>query len=445
MAGRLEGTDRAYRGVSTDSRRIRDDQLYIALCGENFDGHDFVVDALGRGAAGCVVETHQPVQGPQVVVSNTRLALGDLARSWRKRFNVPVLGVTGSNGKTTVKEMMASIMGQNMPVLATRGNLNNDIGVPLTLFEMGREHRAAVIEMGANHAGEIKYLAGLARPTVAVVTNAGPAHLEGFGSLNGVARAKGELFESLGLEGTAIINADDPFAPLWRELAAPRKVLSFGLADGADVRAADIEADEAFGQRFMLLTPAGARAVNLRLLGRHNVSNALAAAAACLAAGASLELIVQGLGQVGGVAGRLQFSRAVQGASICDDTYNANPLSLRAALETLRDMGGENWLVLGDMGELGEKGPELHRQAGRDARELGATRLFALGELTSLSVEAFGEGASHYPDADALVAALKKALRPGVRVLVKGSRAMRMERVVQALVETAGQTLETGS
>jgi len=445
LAGKLDGADGAFRGVSTDSRRIRAGQLYVALRGEKFDGHDFAADAQGHGAAGCVLETRLPLQCPQVLVSDTRRALGDLARSWRKRFKVPVLAVTGSNGKTTVKEMMACIMGQRVPVLATRGNLNNDIGVPLTLFEMGREHKAAVIEMGANHAGEIAYLAGIARPTVGVVTNAGPAHLEGFGSLQGVANAKGELFQSLGPDAVAVINADDAFAPLWRELAAPRRILNFGITADADVCAGNIETGDTGGQRFTLITPAGERAVQLRLAGRHNVSNALAAAAACLAAGADLDLIVEGLRQAGGVAGRLQMSRAFGGASLCDDTYNANPLSLRVALETLQAMGGENWLVLGDMGELGERGPELHRQAGRDARALGVVRLFALGELTRFSAETFGEGAEHFSDVEALISGLKKALAPGVRVLVKGSRAMRMERVVQALAESADQTLKTGS
>jgi len=441
----LLGADRAFRGVSTDSRNIAAGQLYVALRGARFDGHDFADEAVRQGAAGCLLEKELGLKAPQLLVADTRRALGDLARGWRKRFKVPVLGVTGSNGKTTVKEMMAAIMGQHMKVLVTRGNLNNDIGVPLTLFGMCREDRAAIIEMGANHPGEIAYLAGIARPTVGVVTNAGPAHLEGFGTVEGVARAKGEMFQSLGAEGIAIINADDQYAPLWREMAAPRRVISFGLHEDADVHARDLQPGDSTGQRFVLRTPAGEQPVRLRLAGQHNVMNALAAAAACHAAGVSLAVIVEGLQRAAAAPGRLQFKRATRGASICDDTYNANPRSLRAALETMQAMGGVTWLVLGDMGELGEHTHALHRDAGVAARELGVQRLFALGRLAALSAEAYGQGADHFEDVESLCRALTRELSPGVRVLVKGSRSMRMERVVQALAEDGGRALKAGS
>jgi len=445
LQARLLGEDRAFAGVTTDSRKVREGCLYVALRGERFDGHDFVPAAIKAGAVGCVVERPCGEDFSQLIVKSSRRALGDMARAWRRRFSLPLVAVTGSNGKTTVKEMIASILGQQYKILATRGNLNNDIGVPLTLFDLGSEHQAAVIEMGANHPGEIDYLAGIALPDVAVVTNAGPAHLEGFGDLSGVARAKGELFTRLPPDGTAIINRDDEFYDLWRALAGERKVLSFGLHAEADIQARREFLTETGGETFILHTPRGESRVRLGLVGRHNTLNALAAAAACYAEGVDIPHIVTGLERVVPVAGRLQFLRGLRGALVCDDTYNANPLSLKAALEALSELPGPRWLVLGDMGELGPEGERLHREAGALARDLGVQRLFGLGQLCAAAVESFGAGGQHFARLEDLLAALLPGISKEHRVLVKGSRSMRMERVVQALVDSADHSLKTGS
>ncbi|HHC71407.1 MAG TPA: UDP-N-acetylmuramoyl-tripeptide--D-alanyl-D-alanine ligase [Thiotrichales bacterium] len=434
MGGRLEGEDLPFRGVSTDSRTLEPGVLFVALRGERFDGHDHVAAAAAAGAVGAVVESAVEVGLPAIRVTDSRLALGLLAAGWRRRFSLPLVGVTGSNGKTTVKEMCAAILQRRGPVLATRGNLNNDIGVPLTLFGLGAEHRAAVIEMGANHPGEIAVLAGMAAPTVGVVTNAGPAHLEGFGSLEGVARAKGELFASLPPEGVAVINADDSFRPLWEELAADRRVIRFGLEGEAEVagRWHPVEG----GGRLELTSPQGAEVIRLPLSGRHNALNALAAAAATLATGASLEEVVGGLEGMTPVAGRLRSLRGPEGLEIIDDTYNANPASLRVALEVLAARPGEHWLALGDMGELGPEAERLHREAGEAARAAGVTRLFAIGSLGRRVVEAFGTGGEWFDDHRQMAERVAALVGEGETVLlVKGSRAMNMERLVEQLVE----------
>ena len=445
LQARLLGEDRAFHGVTTDSRKVRQGCLYVALRGERFDGHDFVPAAMDAGAVGCVVERPCNPDFSQLIVKSCRRALGDLARAWRHQFSLPLVAVTGSNGKTTVKEMIASILAQKYKVLATRGNLNNDIGVPLTLFDLGSEHQAAVIEMGANHAGEIDYLAGIALPDVAVVTNAGPAHLEGFGDLPGVARAKGELFTRLPPEGTAIINRDDEFYDLWRALAGERKVLSFGLHAQADFQARRESPAENGAENFVLHSPRGESRVRLGLVGRHNTLNALAAAAACYAEGVDIPHIVAGLESVVPVAGRLQFLPGLRGSLVCDDTYNANPLSLKAALEALSELPGPRWLVLGDMGELGPEGERLHREAGALARAQGVQSLFGLGQLCAAAVESFGAGGQHFSRLEDLLAALLPGISKDHRVLVKGSRAMRMERVVQALIDSTDHSLKTGS
>jgi len=429
---RQEGEDRTFNGVSTDSRTLQRGELFVALHGPHYDGHAFLGDAQSRGAAAAMVSRKVEVDLPRLVVDDTRLALGRLAAAWRAGFAIPVVGVTGSNGKTTVKEMLAAILGEAGPVLATRGNLNNDIGLPLTLLRLRREHRFAVIEMGASHAGEIAYLTGLTRPTVALVTNAGPAHLEGFGSLEGVARAKGELFANLPNDGVAVINADDPFAPLWRELAGKRRCVGFGLQAPAEVSAAWL--GDATGTRLSVQHPDGIVEVSLKLPGRHNVMNALAAAAAALAAGADPAMIKHGLERMAPVKGRLETRAGGNGAAVIDDTYNANPLSLRAALEVLGLCRGDKVLVLGDMAELGADAEALHAQAGRQARELGVDRLYAVGPLSRAAADAFGAGGQHFPSEAELVAGLGPELRAGVTLLVKGSRSMHMERVVEAMV-----------
>ncbi len=427
----LIGEDVVVEGVSTDTRTVRPRNLFVALVGDRFDGHAFVAEAGARGAAAAAVMCDMDAPLPMLRVADTRRALGDLARAWRRRFEMPLVGVTGSNGKTTVKEMTAAILALQGPVHATRGNLNNDIGVPLTLFELDAGHRAAVIEMGANHAGEIARLTDIARPTVAVVTNAGPAHLEGFGSLEGVARAKGEIFSGLGPEGTAVINADDPWADLWRARAAGRAQIGFGTGPGADVQVRREPAGE--GSRLQLRTPWGAFECLLPLPGAHNALNAAAATACALAAGATPEMAAEGLGRVQGVQGRLQPRAGVKGCRLVDDSYNANPASLDAALAWLATRPGRHWLLLGDMGELGGEGLALHAAMGRRARESGVERLFGLGEQAAAAVDAFGSNAVWHADREALIEQLRDELAPDVWLLVKGSRFMRLEQVVHAL------------
>lgn len=434
LDGRQVGDDVLFTGISTDTRTLNAGNLFVALRGPNFDGHRYIEQAQQRGAAAATVSHVVKAGLPQLEVEDTRLALGSLAAHWRNRFDIPLLAVTGSNGKTTVKEMLAAILRRCGTTLVTQGNFNNDIGVPHTLFGLGPEHDYAVLELGANHPGEIAYLTSLVQPVVAVINNAGPAHLEGFGSLEGVARAKGELFDSAGAATTCVINGDDPFAPLWRTLAAPRPVVVFGLDHEADVSArwqGDIDASD-----IQLSTPRGSMETRIALPGRHNVMNALAAAAAALAAGIDVEVIAAGLADVQPVRGRWQALSGIAGARIINDTYNANPASLEAGLALLSKGAGEPWLVLGDMGELGDTGKELHEKMGKAARRAGVQRLFTLGELAGLAAEAFGDGASAFADVDALIVALRDALHADAIVLVKGSRAMRMERVVEALSAT---------
>ncbi len=427
--GELVGSDAYLTAVSTDSRQLIGGALYIALQGTRFDGHEFVTAARRQGACAALVSRPVAVELPQIRVADTRLALGRLGAAWRQRFAGPVLGLTGSNGKTTVKEMLAAILRRRGAVLATAGNLNNDLGVPLTLLRLGDEDYA-VIEMGASHAGEIAYLTDLVRPDVALITNAGPAHLQGFGSLAGVARAKGEIYGGLGPDGIAVINRDDRYADYWRGLTAGCRRIEFALDRPAEVSGQLL--DES-GQRFRLHTEGGRIDIELPLPGVHNVRNALAAAAASLAVGAGLELIRHGLEGMQAVAGRLQRLSGIHGCTLIHDAYNANPASLAAALQTL---GGGAWLVLGDMKELGPEAAALHTQAGRQARSAGCRRCYALGEHSRLAVEAFGPGGAHFPTIEALIQTLREAVAGGDEptLLIKGSRSMRMERVVQALL-----------
>jgi UDP-N-acetylmuramoyl-tripeptide--D-alanyl-D-alanine ligase len=435
-----------FAGVSTDSRSIGAGELFVALRGERFDGHDFVRDVLARGAAAAVVDhAWASVHGtglPILAVEDTRLALGALAAHWRSRFAMPLIGITGSNGKTTVKEMCAAILREHErrddldpgeTVLATTGNLNNDIGLPLMLLRLSAGHRAAVIEMGMNHPGEIAYLTGLARPTVALVTNAQRAHLEGLGTLAEVARAKGEIFAGLVEDGVAVINADDAQASLWRALAGRRSVVTFGLAADADVRAR--VRPGAFASEVRLTTPQGSVEFELPVPGRHNVGNAAAAAAAALAAGVSLGTVAEALSRYAGIKGRLQRRSGAKGALIIDDTYNANPDSMRAALDVLAGLPGRRLFVMGDMGEVGEAAGQFHDEIGGYAKSQGIDRLFALGELSVAAAHNFGAGGEHFARIDDLIAAVRGELGGDVTVLVKGSRFMRMERVVEALVE----------
>jgi UDP-N-acetylmuramoyl-tripeptide--D-alanyl-D-alanine ligase len=461
----LRGEDRVFETVSTDTRALSPHALFVALKGDRFDGHDFLALAAEKRAAGALVqksglgiEERESSEGlPLLLVDNSRQALGTLAAYWRSKFQMPLVALTGSNGKTTVKEMLASILREacltqssaldpQSCVLATRGNLNNDIGVPLTLLELRPAHAYAVIEMGMNHAGEIRYLARLAAPDVALINNAGPAHIEFFASVEDIARAKGEIFEGLRSGGTAVINADDRHAGLWRELAGGRRVVEFGIERPAAVSAR--YALRHLESEIVVRTPQGEAQAVLKAPGLHNVRNALAASAAAVALQVPAPAIARGLARFGGIKGRLQRKAGLNGATLIDDTYNANPESVRAAIEVLAQAPGETLLVLGDMGELGPGAAELHAGIGKFAREQGIGRLLTLGELTAHAAAAFGYGARHFTRIEDLLAETEKALAPGVTALVKGSRFMQMERVVEAFAvdgEVRGEKREEAS
>ena len=436
--GRLAGGDAAFAGVSTDSRTVERGQLFVALRGERFDGHAFVAAAAERGAAGALVEKSVETRLPQVVVRDSQAALTELARAWRKKSQALVLGVGGSNGKTTTKELLAAILAGSGPTLATRGNLNNHIGVPLTLLRLEPAHRYAVIEMGANHPGEIAALAGVAAPEIAIVTNAGDEHLEGFSDLEGVARAEGEMFAALPPTGTAVINADDPFGDLWRSMSRGARVVRFGIDAPAEARASAIQGrieGGAFVTQFTLNLAGEQARVRLGLAGRHNVSNALGAAAAAHAAGVGLAAIAAGLEHMRPVAGRLQLKPGPRGSWLIDDSYNANPSSVRAGIDVLCALPGEHWLVLGEMAELGGETVASHAGIGDYARRAGITRLFATGDAARHAVASFGGRATWYEDASRLTDALAENLDTGVTALIKGSRVNRLERVVERLLQ----------
>ncbi len=431
--------DTRFTGVSTDTRHLTQGSLFVALRGPHFDGNDYLEQAAAQGAVAALANRAAGSGLPVLEVPDTRRALGQLAAAWRRRFRLPVIAVTGSNGKTSVKEMLASICAQCGPTLATQGNLNNEIGLPLTLLELGARHRYAVVEMGASAPGEIAYLAEIAQPDVALVNNAAAAHLEGFGSLEGVIRAKGEIYTRLAEHGTAVINGDDPGAPQWRELAGSHRQITFGTGSQCDVRldpdSLELALDDAgFRCRLAITTPLGPLQLTLPLAGRHNAFNAVAATAAAFAAGLPLESIAAGLAAVKAVNGRLQYRPGRDGLRLIDDTYNANPQSLAAGIDVLAACPGERWLVLGDMAELGSEGAELHAAAGRYARGAGIERLFAVGPLSRQAAEAFGSGAEHFPSHEALNEALQRLLPRAATVLVKGSRSMRMERIVARLM-----------
>jgi UDP-N-acetylmuramoyl-tripeptide--D-alanyl-D-alanine ligase len=436
VGGVLKGEERPFGCVSTDSRTLKPGALFVALRGPNFDGTAFVQAAAAQGAIGALVERETPGALPQVVVADALRALQELGRSWRADFTLPVVAVAGSNGKTTAKEMTAAILSRMGLCMATHGNLNNHIGVPLTLMRLESAHRSAVIEMGANRVGDVAELMRLAQPSVGLITNAGAEHLEGFGDLDGVAKGEGETVSCLKPDGTAIINADDTYAGYWRGVSGATRVVTFGVRAHADFAARNviqaIEKGE-FATRFTLACPLGERAIMLKAGGAHNIGNALAAAAAAAAAGASLEDIALGLADFRAVSGRLQLKPGARGSWIIDDSYNANPSSVRAGLDVLRALAGVTWLVLGDMAELGESSQDSHAHIGTYARDCGIKRLFALGPLSTRAVETFGSGGEWFADADSLTRRLQAELSAGVTVLIKGSRINRLERVVQAL------------
>lgn len=431
------GPDASFSQVSSDTRKLPAEALFVALRGPNFDGHDYIDEARDKGAAAFMVEREIAADLPQLLVEDTRLGLGRLAAVWRNSFPVPLVAVTGSNGKTTVKEMLASILAQEGSVLATRGNLNNEIGMPLTLLRL-QDESFAVLEMGANHAGEIAWLTKIARPDVAVITNAGPAHLEGFGDLAGVARAKGEIISGVTDDGVVVLNADDPQVGYWRELADSRKVVCFGLEQPADVTADYSRMtthwhENGFTCCGEISTPHGSFTIDLQLAGRHNLTNALAATAAAQALGLSNQKIRQGLSAVAPVAGRLQSLSGCDGYRLIDDSYNANPESVRAAIDVLATAPGRRWLILGDLAELGDGGAVMLLELGMQAKRAGIDGLFTLGGISRYASQGFGEGSRHYSELPKMIEQIKQSLSAGDTLLVKGSRSAGMERVVAAL------------
>lgn len=434
--GRLNGGDAPFAGVSTDSRNISAGELFVALSGPNFDGTTFVADAVAKGAAGVIVSSPVNVDAAQIHVDDTRSALRDLARDWRRQLSVRVIALTGSNGKTTVKEMLASCLSQVAETLATEGNLNNEIGVPLTLFRLAPEHRYAVIEMGANHEGEIARLTATAEPEVVMLTNAGNAHLEGFGGIEGVARGKGEILSGEPRPRAAILNADDRYFDYWSGLASDTTVISFGDSAEANVRVTRVEL-ETNGMLVALLLGDETLEFHLPLVGEHNARNAAAAAAAAAAVGVASTAIAEGLQRVRPVQGRLTPQVGRLGMRVFDDSYNANPDSVSAAARYIGAETGTSWLILGSMFELGDDATQLHAEVGRVARKAGVARLFGAGPHAKALAQGFGEHAEAYDDVATLNDALDVALAtaPPDNILVKGSRSMRMEQVVRRLVD----------
>ncbi len=430
--GRLHGDDGIITGVGIDSRHLHDGDLFVALPGSRSDGHEHLADAATHGARAALVSRRVDAPLAQIEVANTQTALGDLASAVRARRNARVIGITGSNGKTTVKTLTASILSRHARTHVNQGNRNNEIGLPLSVLAMPVNSQYAVFEMGAGKPGDIEYLAAIARPHVGLVNNVAPAHLERMKTLEGIAETKGAVYAALPADGTAIINADDRFAEYFASVAGNRAVLRFGMNSEADVHASDVETT-ATGSHFTLHTPSGTVAVDLPLPGRHNIANALAAAAIASAVGIPLQIIAAGLKSAEAIPGRLQVEPMAGDWHLIDDSYNANPASLQAAIDTLTALPGEAWLVLGDMGELGSTAPAQHADAGAMARRQGVTRLWTTGELSAEACKAFGEGGRHFDDAEALAEALSRELHSGVNCLIKGSRAAAMERVVTAL------------
>ena len=434
--GTLLYPDCDFARVCTDTRSLAAGDLFVALRGENFDAHQFLQSAALKACGMVVEKPDKRLAIPQWVVANTTLALGQLAALARKAFTGPLIGITGSGGKTTVKEMLAVILRCSGEVLATRGNLNNHLGVPQTLLNLQPQHQFAVIEMGASAAGEIDYLCSIARPTVAVVTNVMPAHVAGFGSLAGVARAKGEIYSGLDKHGTAILNLDEPWYEQWRTSAGGIETQSFSVANSAaDFYASAVLFDTEACARFVLHSPQGEIDVQLSIPGAHNVSNALAAAACAAAVGADLVSIAAGLAAMAPAPGRMEKKPGSRGARIIDDTYNANPGSVKAAIDTLVAMPGKHLLVLGDMGELGVDEKAMHADVGNYAHSAGIDGLFTTGALSAEASTAFGRGGEHFVSKTALINILRTRLESDVVVLVKGSRSAAMEEVVAQIIE----------
>lgn len=439
LGAQLHGDDAAFEAVGTDTRTIRRGDLFIALKGERFDANAFVTQAAGAGAAAAIVERASDAAIPQIVVADTLDALTALSRHWRQRFDIPLIALTGSNGKTTVKEMLASILRAATAddgVLATRGNLNNHIGVPLMLLELRARHRYAAIEMGMNHPGEIAQLAALGRPTVALVNNAQREHMEFMATVEAVAQENAAVFAALPANGTAVVNADDAQAVFFRKAAGAHCVIDFSIEKPAAVSGGYVLKN--LSSEIQLRTPAGEAVATLAIPGLHNVRNALAACACAHAVGIAPAIMRAGLNSFRPYNGRLQVKRASNGATVIDDTYNANPDSVRAAIDVLAKCAPPTVLVLGDMGEVGEHSAEFHREVGAYAKSRNVSSLCAFGAQTGAAVTAFGAAGSHADSIEQLLDCVKACATPQTTLLVKGSRFMRMERVVQALTGESG-------
>lgn len=437
LDAKLIGADAQFDSVSIDTRAIKPGEFYIALKGENFDGHDFIADAEEKGAMAVLAESPVTTKKiPVLQVKDTLIALGKLAAWHRAKFSIPVIGLTGSCGKTTVKEMMRSILAERHCVLANQGTLNNHIGVPLTLLKLTQEHQFAVIEMGANHPGEIAYLTQIVKPTVAFINNIAAVHLEGFKTLEGVAHAKAEIFSGLDKDGCALINADDHYANWLQTQTDNRRIVHFGLKNTtSEYNARNVMLDETGHATFILHTPQGETEIHLSVYGEHNVLNAVAAATAAQQVGASLQEIKAGLEKMESVSGRMTLREGIHGARIFDDSYNANPTSVKAALDTLAKYSGERIIILGDMGELGPEAENFHRDIGLYAKKTGVQQLFAIGKLMRHAVDAFGKGAYHFADHDSLSNAVKEILNANTTVLVKGSKSAKMGKVVEKIIQ----------
>ncbi len=434
LKGRLSGPDASFLRVSTDTRTLCAGDLYVALVGESFDGNKFIAQAFAKRACGAVVNELIAGDWPQLSVADTTVALGEIARWNRLESHARVIAVTGSQGKTTVKEMIGCILGVNHSVLVTKANFNNHVGVPLTLLELNSTHQRAVIELGASGPGEIAYTVEMVMPHVAVLTNAAATHLEGFGDLQGVVRTKGEIIDGLSAAGIAVLNADDANIQSWIDRAAGRRVYTFGMNSAtADYFATQIRGAGGTGSIFTLNTPAGSISISLALLGLHNVVNAVAAAAACTAVGCTLEEIKTGLERVKSVPGRMQMLAGVRGAILIDDSYNASPSSFHAAIDALAAHIGHRILVVGDMAELGSQCESAHAEVGRYAGTNGIDTLWSVGQFSALASAAFGNNGTHFDSQRALIEQARTVFGPDVIALVKGSRSAEMDKVVEQL------------
>jgi UDP-N-acetylmuramoyl-tripeptide--D-alanyl-D-alanine ligase len=425
----LIGANCSFDSVSIDTRTLQSGDLYVALVGDNFDGHDFVTAAIAKGACAVLSSKKLDIAVSQLIVSDTRLGLAMLANVVRKQFNGILVSLTGSAGKTTVKEMLAAIFAVKGEVLATKGNLNNEIGVPLTLLQLAQSHDYAVIEMGAGKPGDIRYLSQITNPDIAILLNAKPVHLDGMGSVEGVAQTKAEIFESLSSKCHAIVNLDDDYADFWKQRIDTAQIVTFGLNTDADVGAENIELS-ADSVTFNLRANNQTQTVNLPVAGAHNMVNALAAAAAAIAAGLSISEIAQGLTNFSGVASRLNRSSGINGCMVIDDSYNANPEAMMAAIDVLAMQAGNHILVVGDMGELGEKADQFHFEIGQYAKQNKVSRLLAVGELSRHAISGFGDNGEWFSSQQELITSLTNSVKQSDVVLVKGSRSAAMENVV---------------